>query len=69
MDTKAKLATIGVVTMIGLVGAWLGIRAVRASRERRARRSLGRRVGWALAAGTASLAARRFARRAFAPVP
>ena len=65
--TAGRVWGLGAVALVGLVGAWVGVRAVRASRERRSRRALGRRVGWALAAGTASFAARRFAGRALAP--
>ena len=65
--TSGRVWGMGAVALVGLVGAWVGVRTVRAAREQRARRAFGRRVGWALAAGTASLAARRFAKRALAP--
>jgi hypothetical protein len=65
--TSGRIWGLGAVALVGLVGAWVGVRAVRTAREQRARRrAFGRRVGWALAAGTASFAARRFAQRALA---
>jgi hypothetical protein len=65
-----KVAKVGAaaLALLGVGGAAMGVRALHRGRHRRALMSpLRRRVRWALAAGIASLLARRFARRALAP--
>jgi len=62
METGLK---IGGVALMGALGAFAALRAVR---QRRSRMTETRhRLKWALAAAVAHLAARRFARRALMP--
>jgi hypothetical protein len=66
-STAAKVGA-AALALLGVGGAAVGAHALHRGRKRRVLMSpLRRRVRWALAAGLASLVARRFARRALAP--
>lgn len=66
--SKRGKVSAAAVALLGLGGAAAGARTLLRRRARLALMSpIRRRLRWAVAAGVASLVARRFARRAFAP--